>query len=293
MWSISKYLLLAAVVVCLSVCFRLYSQLASLNITTLIHHQFKASAPPPTISFYKLSLQWPPAACHGMYTCKPPIPSDFTIHGIWPQDSNDEPIPPYNKNNPCTLKTPTPPTDLPIKLRPIEVYLTSIWPNLVDGLNLTANYQFWEYEWKKHGTCSDYPDDPLTYFKSALKLRLGIKTIVRFGRQTSWTVKQVADEVFHVLKAYPQIACNLNPSRTQKQLWEIQNTTLRHVLSQICKVVSISAGCPPEEYVRLSSPNHFGSIASKLQRKCPANEKLQKVEIADSPPKAHQVPKLN
>ncbi|MBA0628568.1 hypothetical protein Godav_023283 [Gossypium davidsonii] len=186
MWSTSKYLLLAAVVVCLSACFRLYSQLFSLNISTLIHHQFKARAPPPTISFYKLSLQWPPAACHGTLSCKPPIPSNFTIHGIWPQDRNDEPIPPYNKNNPCTPKTPTPPTDLP------------------------------------HGTCSDYPDDPLTYFKSAVKLRLGISTIVRFGRQTSWTVKQVADEVFDVLKAYPEIACNLNPRGTQKQLWEIR-----------------------------------------------------------------------
>nr|KJB71664.1 hypothetical protein B456_011G136200 [Gossypium raimondii] len=222
MWSTSKYLLLAAVVVCLSACFRLYSQLSSLNISTLIHHQFKARAPPPTISFYKPSLQWPPAACHGTLSCKPPIPSNFTIHGIWPQDRNDEPIPPYNKNNPCTPKTPTPPTNLPIKLRPIEVYLMSEWPNLTDGLNLTANYQFWEYEWKKHGTCSDYPDDPLTYFKSAVKLRLGISTIVRFGRQTSWTVKQVADEVFDVLKAYPEIACNLNPRGTQKQLWEIR-----------------------------------------------------------------------
>ncbi|MBA0570392.1 hypothetical protein Golob_004061 [Gossypium lobatum] len=249
MWSTSKYLLLAAVVVCLSACFRLYSQLSSLNISTLIYHQFKARAPPPTISFYKLSLQWPPAACNGTLSCKPPIPSNFTIHGIWPQDRNDEPIPPYNKRNPCTPKTPTPPTVLPIKLRPIEVYLMSEWPNLTDGLNLTANYQFWEYEWKKHGTCSDYPDDPLTYFKSALKLRLGINTIVRFGRQTSWTVQQVAHEVFDVLKAYPEIACNLNPSGTQKQLWEIRLCYDRpnprqppHVLINCTNILRVSKG---------------------------------------------------
>ena len=34
------------------------------------------------LSFYKLSLQWPPTACNSG-------PSEFTIHGLWPQDSND------------------------------------------------------------------------------------------------------------------------------------------------------------------------------------------------------------
>ncbi|KAG8481333.1 hypothetical protein CXB51_026270 [Gossypium anomalum] len=48
-WLISKYLLLAVAVVCLSTCFRLYSQLSSLNISTLIHHQVKGLASPPTI----------------------------------------------------------------------------------------------------------------------------------------------------------------------------------------------------------------------------------------------------
>ncbi|KAK8275414.1 hypothetical protein V6Z11_D10G136500 [Gossypium hirsutum] len=210
-----KYLFLAAALVALSGWFRFYSQ-----PSTFIHHQQVRAT--PKISFYKLSLQWPPATCHGTLRCKPPIPSDFKIHDIWPQDRYDEPIPPYKKKNPCTRKRPTLRKDLRIKLHTVEAHLTSEWPNLTDGLNMTANYKFWGSEWEKHGTCSDYPDDPLTYFKSALKLRRGIKTIVRFGRQTSWTVNQVADEVFYVLKAYPQIACNLNPSRTQKQLWEIR-----------------------------------------------------------------------
>ncbi|KAH1047238.1 hypothetical protein J1N35_038022 [Gossypium stocksii] len=223
----SKYLLLAVPVVCLSACFRLYSQLCSLNIATLIHHQAKAPAPPPTISFYKLSLQWPPATCNvGKLNCTPPIPSKFTIHGIWPQDSNDKPIPPYNKINPCTPKIPTPLTKLPEILHPIQENLTSLWPNLIDGNNLTANYKFWEYEWEKHGTCSDFPDDPLTYFNSALYLRDGLNTslntIVRVGRGVCKTVQQVAEEVFDILKVYPEIACNKNPNSTQKQLWEIR-----------------------------------------------------------------------
>lgn len=47
-------------------------------------------------------------------SCNPPIPSDFTIHGIWPQDRDDVPIPPYDGRNPCTRKRPTPPRDLPV-----------------------------------------------------------------------------------------------------------------------------------------------------------------------------------
>ncbi|KAA3480112.1 ribonuclease MC-like [Gossypium australe] len=62
------------------------------------------------------------------------------------------------------------------KLHPIEVYLTPLWPNLTDGLNSSANYQFWEHEWKMHGTCSDYPNDPFTYLKFALHLKLGLST---------------------------------------------------------------------------------------------------------------------
>ncbi|KAA3480110.1 ribonuclease MC-like [Gossypium australe] len=197
---------MAVAVVCLSACFRLYSQLSSLNISTFIHHQVKAPDTLPTIRSYKLCLQWPPAACNGTLTCKPPIPPNFTIHGLWPPHCKKKPTP-YNLSK---------------ILRPIEEELKSQWPNLIDGKNLTANYEFWKYEWEKHGPCSDYPDDPLTYFKSALKLRLDIKTIVRFERQESRTVQQVADEVFYNLNAYPQIVCNINPKSTQKQLWEIR-----------------------------------------------------------------------
>ncbi|TYG99144.1 hypothetical protein ES288_A10G172200v1 [Gossypium darwinii] len=193
----------------------------------LLGLQFRAT---PKISFYKFSLQWPPATCHGTLSCKPPIPLDFKIYGIWPQDKNDIPIPPYSKSNRCTRKRPTRPEDLPKKLGKIERELESRWPNLRDAHNKaaigthphSANYRFWKYEWKMHGTCSDYPTDPLQYFNSALKLKRGLKTIVRFRPGTKKTVQEFVDEVFDVLKAYPEIACNENPSRTRKQLWEIR-----------------------------------------------------------------------
>ena len=37
------------------------------------------------LSFYKLSLQWPPTVCNSS-------PREFTIHDLWPQDSNDNAV---------------------------------------------------------------------------------------------------------------------------------------------------------------------------------------------------------
>ncbi|MBA0874952.1 hypothetical protein Goshw_024451, partial [Gossypium schwendimanii] len=51
---------------------------------------------------------------------------------------------------------------------------------------------------------------------------LGLNTIVRFRPRTTKTVQKFVDEVFDLLIAYPDIACNQNLSRTRKQLWEIR-----------------------------------------------------------------------
>ncbi|XP_022756662.1 ribonuclease S-4-like isoform X2 [Durio zibethinus] len=173
------YLWVAAVVACVSAWFGLNLQPFTFN-TLRLQRQFATTTAPraPTagpFTFYKLSLQWPPAVCNsGGMTCKPPIPKIFTIHGIWPQDNNDVPVPPYDPTNPCTSVTPTPATDLPTKLNPILNDLVSLWPNLKDPQSTAQNFQFWEHEWTKHGMCSDYPDQPRDYFNSALQLRKGL-----------------------------------------------------------------------------------------------------------------------
>ncbi|XP_022754210.1 uncharacterized protein LOC111302682 [Durio zibethinus] len=168
---------MTAVVACVSAWFGLNLQPFTLN-TLRLQRQFATStalrAPtnvPTPFCFYKLSLQWPPATCNGGMSCKPPTPRHFTIHGIWPQDGNDYPVPPYSPTNPCTPVTPTPASNLPTELNPILSDLQSLWPNLRDPNNLNQNFIFWGHEWTTHGMCSDYPNDPRDYFNSAVLLR--------------------------------------------------------------------------------------------------------------------------
>ncbi|XVE91282.1 hypothetical protein DITRI_Ditri20bG0141100 [Diplodiscus trichospermus] len=216
----SSYLLVVIAVACLSIWLGFNIQPFTWN-TIEVRRLFANTKATPPIDFYKLSLQWPPSSCNsGKMNCTLPIGHEFTIHGLWPQDRNDKPIPPYNKSNPCTNVTPTPATDLPIILAQIQGNLTSLWPNLTNPQNLTANLQFWGYEWTKHGTCSDYPNQPLDYFKAALQLRKGFNPVMGLIPGSQYTVQYVANQVQKLVKAYPEIACN-KVNKTL-QLWEIR-----------------------------------------------------------------------
>ncbi|GJS80755.1 extracellular ribonuclease LE, partial [Tanacetum coccineum] len=47
----------------------------------------RAPPPPPQVTSYKLAVQWPPGVCSGKsgVTCQIiPVPTEFTIHGLWP-----------------------------------------------------------------------------------------------------------------------------------------------------------------------------------------------------------------
>ncbi|GMI65702.1 RIBONUCLEASE 1, ribonuclease 1 [Hibiscus trionum] len=178
------------------------------------------------VSFYKLSLQWPPSACSsGKMKCPNPLPPPYnqmlTIHGIWPQDVNDEPLDPYDPLHPCT---PVPPPDrknLRTLLKPIYQQLNTYWPDLKNPLDTFANEIFWGHEWDFHGKCSDYPTDPLKYFDSAVKIRVGLPD---FGLKSGdkKTAGQVITLVSGFVHATPEIACNRNITTRVIQLWEIR-----------------------------------------------------------------------
>ncbi|KAL4278300.1 hypothetical protein GQ457_03G024370 [Hibiscus cannabinus] len=133
-----------------------------------------------SVEFYKLSLQWGRSTCSdGRTRCPTPLPPSidqkFTIHGLWPQDANDNPVDPYNSGHPCVPQPPTPLTEpLLNQLRP---HLDNEWPNL-KNLVPKGNMKFWTDEWDKHGTCSDFAHNPVKYFDSARQIR---KSLPDFG----------------------------------------------------------------------------------------------------------------
>ncbi|CAI8616370.1 unnamed protein product [Vicia faba] len=105
-----------------------------------------------------LAETWPKSFCK-QNKCIANVPSEFTIHGLWP------------KNN-------TPPDTYYCKgelflLNPFQK-LNTVWPNL-KGINK----ELWRYEWKKHGTCSEMV--LVDYFNHAIVLyeKNNIKDILK------------------------------------------------------------------------------------------------------------------
>ncbi|CAN1170809.1 Intracellular ribonuclease LX [Linum perenne] len=115
--------------------------------------------------YHKLALQWPAGYCKGK-TCKATIPGVFTIHGLWPTNSN----PPYEPPPP----KPSPWTEALLyqnftRTHPDPSLLTSMrsdWPQLLGPQNIHWDWQFWFQEWNKHGTVSGMI--PVEYFKQTI-----------------------------------------------------------------------------------------------------------------------------
>ncbi|XP_039033827.1 ribonuclease 1-like [Hibiscus syriacus] len=161
--------------------------------------------------------------------CPNPLPSPynnmFTIHGLWPQDANDDEIDPYSSNPNCAGGViPTPPQDLPTYLESTPIYplLDVQWPDLNNPNNNASNYIFWEDEWSKHGQCSDYPANPYNYFDSAVRLRHTLTPDFGFKSGQRWKLDQIISKISDQIKYMPEIACNKNPKTGNLQLWEIR-----------------------------------------------------------------------
>ncbi|KAE8655553.1 hypothetical protein F3Y22_tig00117026pilonHSYRG00170 [Hibiscus syriacus] len=180
------------------------------------------SAQGTEFAIYKLSLTWPASACIPTKNCKTPIPKFFTIHGLWPTYKSDKPVPPYDATtNKCNVN-PVRPQDLVPKLATIRPRLETKWPNLRVG---KTDDIFWETEWAHHGMCSDYPQDPLTYFDVTLNLSNLYDPLRVLGVQPSNTphpIETLLENVYKNLGAYPQISCNMPVKGKQLYLKEIR-----------------------------------------------------------------------
>ncbi|KAL4368253.1 hypothetical protein GQ457_05G027870 [Hibiscus cannabinus] len=167
---------------------------------------------------YKLSLIWPSSACIPRSSCKTPIPTIFTIHGLWPSCKDGTGVPPYNPcANNCNAN-PTSPGQILDALQPITAELREKWPTLIAG---EIDEDFWKTEWSHHGMCSDYSQDPLGYFSETLKLASTYDPLQVLGVEpsnTSYPIDTLLENVKTKVGSYPQISCSL-PFRGVKQLY--------------------------------------------------------------------------
>ncbi|KAK5826670.1 ribonuclease 1-like [Gossypium arboreum] len=167
------------------------------------------SAQGSDFEFYKLSLIWPSSACYPLSNCTTPLPTFFTIHGLWPTFANDTAVPAYGPNNRCNAN-PVGPDAAVAKLTPVQDRLNERWPNLRAGVE---NSVFWRHEWQKHGICSDYYKDPLSYFNDTLNLATSttfdpFKALGVQPSDTPYLLNTLLQNVYTKMGAYPQISCS-------------------------------------------------------------------------------------
>ncbi|XLU58910.1 hypothetical protein S245_053560 [Arachis hypogaea] len=155
-----------------------------------------------TYQYFKLSLQWPPSyqQQYGVLTTQ----KNFTIHGLWPQNFS-RPWPQF-----CSRSTSA---SFNIKtITSLRGQLAIDWPNL-NGQKWNNN--FWEDEWKKHGTCSLNNFKQLQYFSLAIgiKNKLDIlRMLENAGIRPNATVTYNYIDIVDAIKAKigpyePQLYC--------------------------------------------------------------------------------------
>uniref|UniRef100_A0A8D0L8F5 Uncharacterized protein n=1 Tax=Sphenodon punctatus TaxID=8508 RepID=A0A8D0L8F5_SPHPU len=107
----------------------------------------------------KFVQMWPGSFCVALaqrFECGVSESADsWTIHGLWPND--------VMNCCSCWHLFPSDLLDLPSEL-------TQHWPSFIN----ISNFDFWEKEWHKHGTCAACTEalsSPSKYFGAALQLR--------------------------------------------------------------------------------------------------------------------------
>ncbi|KAM1078437.1 hypothetical protein ACFX19_026111 [Malus domestica] len=146
--------------------------------------------------YYQFTQQYQPAVCHSNPTpCKDPPDKLFTVHGLWPSDSNG--------NDPKYCKAPPYQT---IKI--LEHQLAIIWPNV---LNRNDHEGFWRKQWEKHGSCASSPiQNQKHYFDTVIKMYT--------------TQKQNVSEILS--------KANIKPGRKNRTLVDIENA-IRNVINNM------------------------------------------------------------
>lgn len=82
------------------------------------------------------------------------------------------------------------------------------WPQL----RMQPNTDFWQHEWKKHGTCSTLQKKPLDFFELGLQIRkrINLDAILKAANivpddKKFYTAADFNNTIFASLNAYPEL----------------------------------------------------------------------------------------
>nr|CCH50735.1 S1-RNase [Antirrhinum hispanicum] len=151
----------------------------------------------------KLVLQWPNSYCSlSKRPCRrKPLPSDFTIHGLWP-DNRSWPL--YN----CQFDF-----DIPeVGDQKFRQKLDVIWPDLRLKRKRDPEQGFWITEWKRHGSCALPDISFIDYFTTATRLnkKFNIRDILGRGKLypgDSYDLQQVESTLTKFIKKVTVVKC--------------------------------------------------------------------------------------
>ncbi|KAL9320478.1 hypothetical protein ACSQ67_012317 [Phaseolus vulgaris] len=161
--------------------------------------------------------QWPEGFCEyqvivgGKRKCKS-RPHKFTIHGLWPQ-SNGQSISGCNVTSDLTEHD----------IHSIKGKLTKKWPNLI-GTDL----KFWQFEWTKHGSCSENEFPKLEYFQLGLDnyaknnlMDILTKAAIVPNETHLYDTTAVLSAVHQHTNHDAQLACYVDPTHNASALYQI------------------------------------------------------------------------
>ncbi|KAL3873998.1 hypothetical protein ACJMK2_037069 [Sinanodonta woodiana] len=170
---------------------------------------------------FTFSEQWPTATCikgkqEGKECIKPRFHNYWTIHGLWPDRSNE------TGPNYC----PGPDFNLS-EISGLVEELISYWPDIYNNSNT-----LWGHEWNRHGTCAlKIPDteNELLYFKKGLELiqRFNITSILSKhdappNDVNPYTPKHIVNILRKELGHGPLLLCIEDTENKRKLLREVQ-----------------------------------------------------------------------
>ncbi|XP_059308743.1 ribonuclease S-7-like [Lycium ferocissimum] len=164
--------------------------------------------------YMQLVLTWPISFCHTKKCVR--IPTNFTIHGLWPDNKN-------TLLNNCAPGATYHMIDDPGMLKQMD----DRWTELTSDVKNSKEYQgFWQHEFLKHGTCCEGHNTEEAYFKLAMRLkdRFDLLTILRASGiipGNYYSIDSIQKAIKGVTRAVPNLYCNPDPHNPRMELVEI------------------------------------------------------------------------